>query len=268
MKKLQLLPLSLLCLACGGPNSGSQADGSSTEQGVLARTVSGVSMLSADVNYDDPCNYLGEEYVRGTFELGASTKIVEVDMQSGCKFEWDKNKEVVVSFSRNKPFPSVYQAEYEFDRLYQPQEFAKHHRVKQAAFTGPDTEDTDAEGPTAGETGKTAAGTHFDSTATNDSSRTVARIPASATHLTTPAQSNSIGKAVSGIGDKAIWEESKHTLHVLYLHHIVNVMVNSGTNSKENLDKAKELAAVFLDRLVKEGKGGIETPPDPSETVD
>ena len=265
MRKLQLLPLSLLCLACGGPNSGSQADGSSTEQSVLAHTVSGVSMLSSDVNYDEPCNYLGEEYVRGTFELGASTKIAEEDAPSGCAFRWGKDKEVVVSFPQHKPFPSIYQAEYAFDRMYQPQEFAKQHPSKHAAFTGQDTEDTDAEGPTVGETGKTSAGSHFDSTAANDTSHSVSRV---SSQLTAPAQSNSIGKAVSGIGDKAIWEEKTRTLHVLYLHHIVNIMVNASPNTAEDIMKAKQLAAVFLDRLVKEGKGGIETPPDPKQSAD
>jgi len=244
--------LSLLALGCGGPDSGTQGDGSTSEQRENGRYPTGTFLLSQDVKYEKACNDFGEGFIASMFDVEETTKITTVDSQNGCDFNWNNKKQVSLSTTHDKPFQSIYQAEFYFDSLYQPAVFAQNRRVRHPAYTGPYTEDTQSEGPTEGMTNHKTQGRGQDSSAVNDTAYTVAR----------NTVNSAAGRAIEGVGDKAIWDDKSRTLHVLYLHHVIHIMVNHGPTPAEDLGHARQLALVWMDKMSKEGRGGIETPPD------
>ena len=80
-----LLPLAILALTSCRPNTTDDAnDASGTGGAELARAVVGVRMLSSDAKYEEAGNYLAEEFVRGTFELGEDTKLEVTNTREGA----------------------------------------------------------------------------------------------------------------------------------------------------------------------------------------
>lgn len=245
-KSTFLLAIAVSALASCRPDTTDGAnDAGGTASPYLAREVVGVHMLSNDANYDEPCNYLAEEFVRGTFKLGADTELEAVDGPKGCTFSWGGNQ-VMISFGSKKPYPSIYHAEYVFDKMYQPGVAQPMEQApEKAAYTGPATQGTGAELPAESATGTAA---QRDTSAANDTATSVSRITAVATKLTTPAASTGRFVAYPGLGDKAVWEPSARVMHVLLNNHILNVQVK--TNGKP--DQAKAQAAILANVVFNE----------------
>lgn len=253
--------LSLIALGCGGPDSGTRGDASTNEETVTGRYPTGTFLLSQDTKYEKACNTFGESFIASMFGVEETTKITTVQNQTGCDFVWNNKKQVSLSTTNIKPFQSIYQAEFYFDSLYQPTVFRQNRRPHHPAYTGPYTEDNQAEGPTEGMANHSSRGSGQDSSAVNDSSSSITGGTSSALQLTQGAVNSAAGRAIQGVGDKAIWDDKSRTLHVLYLHHVIHIMVNHGPTPAEDLSHASRLAMVWIDKMSEESEGGIETPP-------
>lgn len=242
--KSLILAFPVLCLACNDPSSPSDPASQMEASPLLARKVAGVNTLSVDFNYDEPCNILGEEYVRQTFNLEEKTELAEEHAQNGCEFEWGGNK-VVVSFGGTRPFPSVYQAEYIFDRMYQGKPAEKvtapvsESALAESAISGPETEGTVAETSASDSTHHNTDDKHPD-----HGGESAATPP-----LTKPAVSKGNFEAVPHVGDKAVWDASTGAMHVLYNNHIVNVMVETKGNAEQKKKQAESLVEVLIEKI-------------------
>ena len=252
---LYTLPVLFLSSCFKGDNAtttDAANDAAGTGSPYLAKKVVGVDMLTTDANYDEPCNVLGEEYVRGTFKLGETTEMAELDYPNGCTFEWSGNK-VSLAFGGSKPYPSIYHAEYIFNKKYQdgaapePEEVAE--QGEKAPLSGPAPEGTGAERPATSPEGTKSADVDADKTPDNDSSNSVSGITSAAVRLTKPAVSTGQFIAVPGVGDKAVWEPAKGAMHVLYNNHIVNVTVSTKDSPEVRKERALSLAEVLLDKI-------------------
>ncbi|MBO0935525.1 hypothetical protein J2I47_03090 [Fibrella sp. HMF5335] len=243
-----LLALAVVALASCRPSTVDDAnDAGGTASPYLARTVVGVRMLSNDANYDEAGQYLAEEFVRGTFKLGEDTKIEVINTRKGGMFKWDKN-EVVVSFGSPKPYPSIYHAEYVFNKLYQPGLATQMDAMpEKEPLSGPAPEGTSAERPAESATGLAAK---RDTSAANDTATSVSRVTAAATQLTAPAESTGKFVAYPGLGDKAVWDPTNHTMHVLLNNHILNVQVKTADKPAVAQQRAAILANVIFHEVV------------------
>ncbi|WP_234733195.1 hypothetical protein [Tellurirhabdus bombi] len=261
--KLKWIPLAMLCVACGGPDSGRPEDvgGNTGNEGPLARYVSGSFTLSEDTKYDKLCNVLDEGYVGSIFDVEHGDVSVK-DGQNSCEFWWGDKKHVVLSTTGYKAFPSTYQAEAMFDSLYQTKEYAtRHRRIHRPSLFGPSTEGTVSEGPAMGSPLSNIPGNSqegpsrgADSTAAaGDTTKIGAgNIRDVSPALVEPPKNSPAGKAVTGIGDKAIWSASTRTLHILSDNHIFHIMVDNGKSAASDLEMARQLASVVLDKAAKE----------------
>ena len=242
--KTLILALPVLCFACNEPSSSSDPASQMDASPILARAPSGVRTLSVDFNYDEPCNILGEEYVRQTFNLDEKTELTEAHTHEGCEFEWGGNK-VVVAFGGNRPYPSIYQAAYTFDKMYQgaPTETVtapvSESTLEETAVSGPDTEGTNSEQ-------SAADSTHHN---TDDKHPEHAGVSAATLPLTKPAVSKGNYKAVPGIGDKAVWDPTTGAMHVLYNNHIISVMVETKGKAEAKKEQAQSLTEVLIDKI-------------------
>lgn len=247
---LLIAALPALLLACGKPTTDDASDAGGTASPFLAREVVGTRMLTEDANYDKPCNYIAQEFIRATFKLGIDVHLTEFDHPNGCEFHWDNNK-VGLFFGGSKPFTSMYHAEYAFDKQYQPRQAAlttgqSAKGEQRSSQSGPAPEGTVSEVPAITHEG----GTKRDTSAANDTALTSSRIPPRAAMFTEPAQSQGRFVAVKGIGDKAVWEPANHTMHVLFNNHIINVQVQSGDQPQVLKERATTLANIILDNLL------------------
>ncbi|TAE29800.1 MAG: hypothetical protein EAZ91_11820 [Cytophagales bacterium] len=250
-----LAALPALLFACGKPASVNDDanDAAGTGGAGLAREVVGVHMLSNDTNYDSPCNYLAEEFVSGTFNLGGTT-LEKFDRRNGCEFHWDGNK---VSFMMQapKPFPSIYHAEYTFDRLFQPSAAgvtsgqSAAGNPQKPSLSGPNSEGTGSEMPATN-----LGSAKRDTSAANDTASTVSGVTKQASQFSEPVKSEMGFVGIPGIGDKAVWEPAKHTLHVLYNQHIINVVVQTRDNEATKRARAATLANVILNQFVEQNR--------------
>ncbi len=251
-KSILLAAFPLLLFACGRPTTDDANDAAGTGGADLAREVVGVHMLSTDANYDEPCNYLAEEFVTRTFNLEGVT-LEKFDQPNGCDFEWGKNK-VGLMMGGRKPFPSIYHAEYVFDRLYQPsakklaEEQAMAEQEKEP-LSGPDTEGTGAEGANPTNATTTPNGAKGGIPADNDTASTVSGVTKQAAKFVEPAKSQMGFVAVLGVGDKAVWEPAKQTMHVLYNNHILNVLVKTADSEAVKRQRAVTLTKVVLEQM-------------------
>ncbi len=224
-------------------------DAGGTSSPYLARQVVGVRMLSNDAIYDKASNLLAEELVRGTFKLGGDTEVDVVDEAQGGKFSWGKN-EVDVSFATQRPYQSIYHAEYAFDRMFQNRPAARMKAPEVATEepqSGPKPEGTGAEMPAESATSSLAK---QDASAKNDTATSVSRQTPAATQLTPPAITTAQFAAYPGLGDKAVWDASTKTMHVLLNNHILNVRVNTSDNVTMARQHAAILANVILDEVL------------------
>lgn len=233
----QSLKTALLLLSLGGftgcgrdyaDNTDGANDAAGTADPYKAREVSGVWLLSTDYNYDERCNYLPVEFVQSLFKLPEGAELEKHDLPKGCEVRWEGGKQKVgFYFESNKPYESVFQSEWAFDKLYQPRKVAAMDSatltpgVKLGSYHGPNPEGTGAERPAEGHPGGAPGA---DASAANDSSNqpTPNKTPAQ-TRLVDPAQNTATAEAVANVGDKALWEPRKRVLHVLHLNHIINI---------------------------------------------
>ncbi|MEZ0486462.1 hypothetical protein [Fibrella aquatica] len=227
-------------------------EGANDSGAPLARQVVGVRSLSNDALYEKASTMLAEEFVRGTFNVEDGTEIETIDEKNGGKFVWGKN-EVDVSFASSRPYQSIYHAEYAFDRMYQNKpatpmtEDADPDMTGRGPLSGPAPEGTGAELPAESATGTIAK---RDTSAQNDTATSVSRVTAAAARLATPAVSTTRFAAYPGIGDKAVWDASTKTLHVLLNNHILNVRVNTTDNMAMSRQRAAMLANVLFAEVV------------------
>lgn len=251
MKATTLLyAIPVLCLtSCFSGGKATTTDDANDAAGTgdpyLAREVTGVWMLSTDYKYDVRANSMSETFIRNIFKISEDVALEKVDTQNGFAFKSSEGT-IGVSFGGPKPFPSIYHAEYVFDKLYQPKQLAlttgqSTAGEKKPPYTGPMPQGTGAEVPAV-----TPPGPKRDSSALNDTATTVSGITPRATQFTEPVQSQAGFVAVPGLGDKAVWDPAKKTLHVLYNNHIVNIMVQMPGNQQQLQQRARMLAAVLL----------------------
>ena len=253
LKSALLLAVPVFCLtSCFmGDNSPTQDDANDaagTGDPYLAREVVAVRTLTTDAQYLDPCNYLGEEFVMDAFKVKEG-EMKAISAPAGCTFEWGKNK-VALSFGGHRPFESIYAAEYRFDKLYQPRLAAVTTgqmgvENEKPALSGPDPEGTGANGPATG-----TVGLKNDKTPGNDTATSVsaAQVPIAA-KFTEPVENSGRFVAVPEVGDKAVWEPAKKTIHVLYNNHIVNVMVDTKESPAVQQQKAGSMAKIILTKF-------------------
>lgn len=250
--KSLILALPVLCLACNAPSTPEDPASQMDASPIVAKRVSGVKMLTTDFNYDQPCNILGEEYVRKTFNLEETTKLVEKYGHDGCEFDWEGNK-VVISFGGDKPYTSVYIAEYMFDKLYQ----GKHQSVKadpsaldsNAIQTASSSEGTN---PNAIISTDETTGSNLAETAqstTDDNQPQHGGVSSAAPPLTTPSIGLATTEAVRELGDKAVWDSAKGTMHVLYNNHIINVTVDTKAKPEVRKEHAMSLVEVLIEKI-------------------
>jgi len=240
-------------VSCRPGNTDDANDAGGTASPHLARQVVGVRMLSNDALYDKASTLLAEDLVRGTFKLGGDTEVEVIDEAQGGKFMWGKN-EVDVSFATARPYQSIYHAEYAFDRMYQNKgaatmsmPTADSDMAEKEPLSGPGPEGTAAEMPAESATGSIAK---RDTSAKNDTATTVSGVTPAATQLVKPAVNTSRFAAYAGLGDKAVWDMSTRTMHVLLNNHILNVRVNTSDNMTVSRERAAILANVMLSEVL------------------
>ncbi|GAB3947782.1 hypothetical protein GCM10028805_20650 [Spirosoma harenae] len=239
--KSLLLAFPVLCFACTSNTDVSDPALQMEASAYMGKKPAGVNTLTVDFNYDEPCTILGEEYVRQTFHLDEKVELAEAQEHGGCAFEWAGNK-VVVSFAGAKPYASVQLAEYYFDRMYQGKPAAAVENVEEAneeTPSGPEPEGTNAE--------TSADSAHHSPTDNHPTHSGVTAVhPSVAEH---PAVSTGHYEAVSGVGDKAVWDASAGALHVLYNNHIISVKVESKGKAEEKKHQAESLSEVLMDKI-------------------
>ncbi|MBC3787491.1 hypothetical protein [Spirosoma utsteinense] len=257
--------LSLLGLtACFQGDHATTTDAANDAAGTgdkdLAREVAGVWLLSTDYNYDQRCNYLPVEYIRTLFKLNESVELAKSDLPNGCEVSWDGQK-VGFYFQESSPFESTFQSEYVFDKFFQPQRVPQRDSAAQlvgeqvqtaglkgSTYHGPQSQGTGAERPAEGVPAGGEGG--MDASANNDSSnQPTPNETSAATRLVEPAVNTATGIAVTGVGDKAIWEPGKKTLHVLHLNHILHVRAQMKGDDKKLREGSIALAKVIVGRL-------------------
>lgn len=237
-----ILAFPVLCLACNSPSTPGDPASQMEASPIHARQVTGVRELTVDFNYDDPCNILGEEYIRTMFSVPLTTEFEEIQADNGCAFEWSGNK-VAVTFGGRKPFSSIYQAESIFDHLYQmkpvPKMTTPIEETTETTNSGPETEGSGAET-------SAADSTHQN---TDDKQPNHSGVSAATPPLTKPAVSQGNYKAVPQLGDKAVWNETTGAMHVLYNNHIISVTVETKGQSEAKKKQAESLAEVLIEKI-------------------
>lgn len=255
--KTQLLfvMISGALLSCGG--NGNYTDDANDAAGTagkfVAKEISGIYLISPDHDYEKPCNYLSDEFMKNMFKIPATTKLVTIDVPNGCEFHWDNNK-VGVAFGGQSPYESMYHAEYIFNKLFQPgnpQVLGQPGQPNQKpALSGPGTEGMASENPS---TVQEEADTAQESALPNDSTTTgqsPAGGSAKATQFVLPPKSTSSYVGIMGVGDKAVWEPGKQILRVLYLNHIISIKVQTPGSEKARQQQSVNLANFITNELV------------------
>jgi len=225
---LSFLAIALLGLsACSRPTPENISKEAVTAS--VAKSVVGTRSLATDAAYDKPCHLLGEEIVRKAANIG-EVEMVEHDLANGCAFEWGGNR-VALTFGGVRPFGSVYQAEYSFDKQFKKTVAAVVETPavdEAAALTGPAPEGTAFAGPA------------------------VEHAAADSHHEVAPAVATTgIGtfEPVVGLGDKAVWNAATGALHVLYSNHIINVTVSGKDTPEVRKKHAETMAELILEKV-------------------
>ncbi|GAB3972593.1 hypothetical protein GCM10028806_24820 [Spirosoma terrae] len=247
MKQLNSLLLILGLLGCSGQSSDSSDTGNNNQSGdgSIARRVSGTWLLSTDYHYQDRCNYMPEEFVRNLFKLGENVELAKHSDLNSCEFRWGSNH-IGFHLESEKPFESTYQSEYHFNKLFEPEanKSADSSEPKPTLF-GPAPQGTGSESPA----DNTASTTEEDSIRGADPKAPLEGITHPTPPLATPAQNTATGVAVNGVGDKAIWEPGKKTLHVLYINHVFSVSAQMPGDPANLKQGCISLAKLVVDSL-------------------
>jgi len=248
MKQINVLLLGLGLLACSTQERDNMDTGSAAGLGDadLARHVTGVYVLSTDYHYQESCNYLPEEFVRNLFQLGEKVELEKYSELNSCELRWGSNK-IGFYLESNKPFESVYQSEYYFNKLFEPKanQAADQNTASKPTIFGPDPEGTNTEFSS----GTAITTSQQDSTRGADPSAPLAGITKPTPPLTAPAQNTATGEAVSGVGDKAIWEPRKKSLHVLFNNHVFSVMAQMPGDQAKLRQGSIDLAKLVIHSL-------------------
>ncbi|GAB3745560.1 hypothetical protein [Spirosoma pomorum] len=237
--KTLFLVLPALFLACGTSNNTDDAnDAAGTGGADLAKRVVGVQILSTEGFYDQPCAMLGEEYIRSTFNVAEDVAITEGEGHEGkgCSYEWAGNK-VELSFVGIRPFESIFRAEYVFDVRYQNKP-----KVAEAPIEKPEPVATE----NAEQTATASAEAKPDASANGSSEGDSVSLP---TPMAEPAVNTGRFAAVTGLGDKAVWDASTGTMHILYINHIFSVRVESKDAAATRKDRAESIAEALLEKI-------------------
>lgn len=248
---IPMFGLSSCFFGDNAPNTDAANDAAGTGSPYLAREVVGVWQLSTDqrFGYDEPCNTLNEGFIQEMFEIKPDEELQTIDQPNGCQFKW-KEGSVSVAFGGPKPYPSIYHAEYEFDKLFQggPGQVSGQmdETSQKPSYHGPNPEGTGAERPAIEPEGGAEADIDEDATANNDSSNSTSGVTSVAAQFAKPVVSTGRFVAYPGVGDKAVWEPSKNALHVLYNNHIINVTVQTGAKGVAAQQQASSLAKIVL----------------------
>lgn len=246
---------ALLLSSCfqgdNAPTTDDANDAAGTASPYLAKEVAGVHMLSEDhlFGYDEPCTMLEEGFIENLIDADEMTTL---DHENGCEFHTPKGN-VTVAFGGPKPYPSIYHAEYIFNKTYQGQVGQVSGQMgktgEKPAISGPEPAGTGAERPAIEPEGGAQADVDDDASTPNDSSNSVSGVTSAATQFTPPAVSTGRFVAVSGIGDKAVWEPAKNTLHVLMNNHILSVGIQTKATPAVRQQQAVQLAGVVLNNF-------------------
>ena len=240
-KPFLTLAAALFLLSCGNPPTDSGEDAAGTASPDLARHVVGVRLLTTDYQYENICDFLDEGFIRGAFNLGGFSELNVAEYKLGCRYQW-KGGAVDVSFGAPRPYPSIYHAEYIFDKEYQPKALDEMDVTpRKPALSGPRPAGTGSDFPAI-----QSPKPENDSLAIIDS---VTDVPGVVTHLTEAPYSTKQGMAVADVGDKAIWNSDQHTLHTLYLNHIINVTVKTSGSNDVQRQRAVRLTQVVIDKM-------------------
>ena len=219
MRQLTVWLLAAGLVACSTQERDNMDTGSAAGLGDdhVARHVTGVYLLSTDYHYQEPCNYLPEEFVRNLFQLGEKVELEKYSDINRCELRWGSNK-IGFYLESDKPFESVYQSEYHFNKLFEPSaNKAADQQAPKPTIFGPAPEGTNNQFATASTTSQQ------DSTRGADPSGPIEGMTKPTPPLTAPAHNTPTGQAVKGVGDKAIWEPGKKSLHVLFNNHVFSV---------------------------------------------
>ncbi|GAB3942521.1 hypothetical protein GCM10028805_07310 [Spirosoma harenae] len=238
-----LLGTSLIgCSTQERDNSSQMGEG----DGHLARRVTGVYLLSTDYHYQEPCNYLPEEFVKNLFKLEEKLQLEKVSKLNSCELRWGSNS-IGFYLESNKPFESVYQSEYHFNKLFEP-------RANQVADQNTDSKPP-LSGPAPEGTGAEVSPNMSDTTPKQDSARgadpgaPLEGITKPTPPLVAPAKNTATGQAIGGVGDKAIWEPGKKSLHVLFNNHVFSVVARMPGDTATLKQGAIGLAKVVIHSL-------------------
>jgi hypothetical protein len=248
MRQLTVLLLGMSLIACSTQERDNMDTGSAAGLGDadLARRVTGVYLLSTDYHYQEPCNYLPEEFVRNLFRLGEQVKLGKYSELNSCEFRWGANK-VGIRLESEKPFESVYQSEYHFNKLFEPQ---ANKRTDQNSESKPNLF-----GPAPQGTGAEVSAHTTDTTPKQDSTRgadpsgPIEGMTKPTPPLTTPARPTANRVAISGVGDKAIWEPGKKSLHVLFNNHVFSILAQMPGDSATIKQGSIGLAKLVINSL-------------------
>lgn len=247
-RNVLLVGLSVGLMACSTQDRDNKDTGSAAGLGdaSLARRVTGVYLLSTDYHYQEPCNYLPEEFVRNLFQLGETVSLEKYSELHRCELRWGANK-IGFYLESNKPFESVYQSEYHFNKLFEPQanQAADQDTTTKPTLFGPDPQGTGAEVSA----DVTDTSPKQDSARGADPSAPIGGITKPTPPLTAPARNTPTGQAVSGVGDKAIWEPGKKSLHVLFNNHVFSVVARMPGDSAKIRQGAVGLAKRVIHSL-------------------
>jgi len=179
---------------------------------------------------------LGEEYVRATFGVAEDVAISEGHEEDGCSFEWAGTK-VDLSFVGTRPFESIFRAEYVFDVRYQ-------NKPKAAEVPIEKPEPITKENPE--QTATASADPKTDASADGATESDSVSLP---TPMAEPAVTTSRFAAVTGLGDKAVWDASTGTMHVLYINHVFSVRVESKDSAATRKDRAESISEAMLEKI-------------------
>ncbi|GAB4023356.1 hypothetical protein [Spirosoma koreense] len=240
--------LGLSVLACSTQERDNMDNGTAAGLGddYVARRVSGVWLLSTDYHYQEPCNYLPEEFVRNLFQLGDKVELERSSELKSCELRWEGHK-IGFYLESEKPFESVYQSEYYFNKLFEPKanRQADQNGESKPTLSGPQPQGTGAELPAS----TTTASPKQDSARGAQPGAPLAGVTSPAPKLVEPAQNTATGEAVDMVGDKAIWEPGKKSLHVLFNNHVFTVAASMPGDPAKLKQGCIGLAKLLIDSI-------------------
>lgn len=237
------IAVAALTTGCANSTTDDANDAAGTGSPDLAREVVAVHLLTTDYHYNKICDFMEEGFVQSAFNLDTE-EVDVVEGKDGCHYQW-KEGAVDVMFGSRKPFPSIYHAEYAFDKKFQPQALTEFGpTTSTAALSGPAPQGTGSSVPAIGIADPVPVLPAVIDSVDNGTSEVI-------TKLTPAANATAKGVPVPEVGDKALWDTESATLHVLYLNHIINLAIKTKQPEATKKERAVQLAQVIVDKLGK-----------------